>query len=196
MQQILRATATSAILPITAFTLPPLTIFAPLGAAPLLAVAAIAALLADWPRCRTGLGSLRTIASLLGALGLWGTASGIWSIIPGHSVFEGLRFLALSTGGLVFFAYTLAAPEEERRRSANALMAGLALAILFLGIERFGNAPITHFWLGIPPSRGLSLTRFDRGITVSVLAIWAIVCGQAPLLRRIVLGLAVLVMAR
>jgi O-antigen ligase len=192
MQHSLRAQASIVVLPATAFLLPPLAVFAPLGAAPLLAVAAVASLLLDWRRCRAGLSGLRTLAWLLAALGLWGTASGIWSIIPGHSIFEGLRFLALSAGGLALLSYALAASEAEGRRTANALMAGLVLAVICLAIERFWNAPITRFWLGIPASGWLPLTRFDRGITVSVLVTWALICAPVPLLARIVIGLAVL----
>lgn len=195
MQQSLRARAAGAVSPATAFILPPLAVFAPLGAAPLLAVAAFAMLVLDWERCRPSAGALKTPAILLAALGLWGAASALWSILPGHSLFEGLRFLALSAGGLVFFARALATTDEERRRISTFLMLGVILALALLAIERFDNAPITRFWLGIPDQQGLSLTRFDRGVTVVVLMIWPLLGAAMPLWRRGVLLLAVLAIA-
>jgi O-antigen ligase len=195
MQQSLRAKASTTVLPVTAFILPPLAVFAPLGAAPLLAIAAVVALALDWRRCCAGLSDLRILGWLLAALGLWGTASGIWSIIPGHSIFEGLRFLALSAGGLVFFAAALTADSVERNRTRAALTAGLILALAFLALARFDESPITRLWLGARPDQAISLTRFDRGITVSILTLWALLCAPAPLWRRALIGIAVVTMS-
>jgi O-antigen ligase len=195
MQPSLRAKAAATVLPVTAFILPPLAVFAPLGAAPLLAIAAIAALLLDWRRCRAGLADLRTLAWLLAGLALWGTASAIWSIIPGHSLFEGLRFLALSAGGLVFLSAALTADGPERRRIRTALAAGLVLALAFLALARLDEAPITRLWLGAPPDQAISLARFDRGVTIAVLTVWALLCAPLPLWPRGLLGLGVLAMA-
>lgn len=195
MHQQFRARTAGVVLPTTAFILPPLAVFAPLGAAPLLAIAAVVALVLDWERCRGSIGQLKVLAALLAALGLWGALSAAWSILPGHSLFEGLRFLALSTGGLVFFARALAAPETERRRIRIALMVAVTLALILLAIERAGDAPITRLALGIPASQAISLTRFDRGITVAVLTLWAILCAPVLLWRRGALAIAVVVMA-
>ncbi len=192
MQPSLRARAAGAVFPATAFVLPPLGIFAPLGAAPLLAIAALATLVLDWERCRASVGTLKTPAILLGALGIWGATSSLWSILPGHSLFEGLRFLVLSAGGLIFFARALATTAGEGRRITAALTFGVLLALALLAIERFGDAPITRLWLGIPDQQGLSFARFDRGVTALVLVLWALLCAKVPLWRRGGLLLAVL----
>jgi O-antigen ligase len=184
MHQSLRGRAAGAVFPTTAFVLPPLAVFAPLGAAPLLAVAAIATLVFDWRRCGETSGLLKVPAALLAALGIWGAVSASWSILPGHSLFEGLRFLALSLGGLVFFARALATTAEERRRIAAALMLGILVALALLAIERFADAPITRLWLGMPAEQAVPLSRFDRGITVLVLVLWPLLCAAGPLWQR------------
>ncbi|HKT17940.1 MAG TPA: O-antigen ligase family protein [Stellaceae bacterium] len=195
MQQSLRARAAGAILPVTALILPPLAVFAPLGDAPLLAVAALAIIVLDGPRCLASLDALKSLAVLLAALGLWGAASAAWSILPGHSLFEGGRFLLESAGGLVFLARALAASDEERRRLARALSLGIVLAVLLLALERFANAPVTRWWLGIPATEGLNLSRFDRGVTVLVLVLWPMLCAATPVWWRGILLLAVVGMA-
>jgi len=196
MQQSLRARAAGAVPPATAFILPPLAVFAPLGDAPLLALAAVAALLLDGRRCLAGLAALRSLAILLAALGLWGAASATWSILPGHSLFEGARFLALSAGGLVFWASAHAAGDDERRRLVQMLTLGILTALVLLAVERFVHAPITRWWLQMPASQNLNLSRFDRGVTVLVLALWPLLCAAAPpLWLRSILLLAVLGMA-
>ena len=195
MQQSLRARAAGAVLPATAFILPPLAVFAPLGDAPLLAVAAVAALFLDGQRCLAGLAALKSLAVLLAALGLWGAASAAWSILPGHSLFEGARFLTLSAGGLVFWAWADRASDDERRLLVQTLSLGILAALLLLAIERFAHAPITRWWLQMPASQNLNLSRFDRGVTVLVLALWPLLCAASPLWLRAILLLAVLGMA-
>jgi exopolysaccharide production protein ExoQ len=162
----------SLILPSVGVLLPPLAVFAPLGAAPLLIVAAVASLATDWPRIRSQLGALRELAALLAALGLWGAFSASWSILPAHSLSEGLRFLAESAAGIILVSGALATTSGERRGIAIASLAGVGLAIFLLLIERFGGAPITRHALGLAASQVVPLERFDRGITVLVLAIW------------------------
>lgn len=181
-----------AIIPATAFILPPLAVFAPLGTAPLLAIAAVAMVIFDIRRVAAGVAALRPFAILLGALALWASASTFWSILPQHSLFEGLRFLALSAGGLVIAGAGLTAEPVERRRLGEALTIGLLLAAALLLTERFGNEPLTRSWLGISPDSNLSLTRFDRGVTVLVLAFWPAAFASTSTWRRGVLVAAML----
>src|SRR5690348_16598815 len=79
-----------------ALLLPPLVVLAPLGTAPLLLSGTAAAILLSAGTIARGLPGLTVIAVLLTALGLWGATSALWSIIPGHSFFEGVRFLGES----------------------------------------------------------------------------------------------------
>lgn len=164
--------AAGAVFPAMALVLPPLAVFAPLGVAPLLAVVAATLLALDGRRCRDGLSTLSGLVWLLAALGLWASASALWSIIPRHSLFEGIRFLALSAGGLVILSAALTAARDERRRVGNAVVIGVALALILLLIERFANAPLTRLILSLPSDQYLPLARFDRGVTVLVLMQW------------------------
>jgi O-antigen ligase len=181
-----------AIIPATAFILPPLAVFAPLGAAPLLAVAAPLLLITDSRRVAAGIAALRPLAILLGALALWASASALWSILPQHSLFEGLRFLALSAGGLVILGAGLTAQSVERRRAGLALTIGLMLAIALLLVERFGNEPLTRLWLGASSHGNVPLERFDRGVTVLVLAFWAAAFAPGSIWRRGMLAAALI----
>src|SRR6185437_15551696 len=84
--------------------LPPLVVLAPLGTAPLLVIVAIAAVaLAARPIVRS-LPRFAVLAALFGMLGIWATASALWSIIPGHSFFEGARFIGESICGFCLLA--------------------------------------------------------------------------------------------
>lgn len=188
-----RARAASAVLPATALILPPLAVFAPLGTAPLLAITAIIMLALDWQRCRDGLNTLAGLAMLLAALGIWATISASWSILPTHSLFEGIRFLALSGGGLIILAAGLEAMPVERRRIGDAVTIGVVLALLLLAIERFADAPIMRHWLGAPPEQFL-LARFDRGVTVLALALWPAAFADESKGRRAALMVAVAAM--
>jgi hypothetical protein len=101
MEQVIsKARPTAITLFTSALVLPPLAVFAPLGVAPLLSVAAVVLLALDWRRCLSGVMALRPLALLVAALGVWTVASALWSIIPGHSLLEGLRFLIISGTGL------------------------------------------------------------------------------------------------
>ncbi len=178
-----------------AVLLPPLAVFAPLGAAPLLVVAAAALLVFDRQRCLAGLAGIKSLAILLATLGLWGMVSSLWSILPEHSFLEGLRFLALSAGGLMILGAARSVTPSERSRIGKAMVAGIVVALLLLAIERFGNAPIVRHWLGIPFDQLLPFQRYDRGITVMVLALWPALFAVAPRWLRGLLLIAVPVMA-
>ena len=84
-----------AVLALAGAVLPPLAVVAPLGLAALLTVVALALLAIDWRRALAAVRDFTGLAVLLAALGIWGTLSAAWSILPAHSVFEGLRLLAI-----------------------------------------------------------------------------------------------------
>ena len=163
---------------VIAFLLPPLTVFAPLGTAPLLVTAAVAALALTGWRLREAFVTLAPLAALLGALGIWATLSSLWSIIPAHSVFEGLRFLGESACGLTLVAASLSISGDDRRRIARALAWGIALALIFLAIERFGGAPIERWWHSAAADQPVFLGRYDRGVTVLALLIWPMAIAE------------------
>ncbi len=177
----------------TAFIAPPLAVFAPLGLAPLLAVAAVA-LIATGPR--HALASVRPyadLAVLFLVLSLWAALSALWSPIPFHSVFEAGRFLVIAATGLVLVGEAAALGEAAAGRSLQALLAGLALAILLLQVELRSDEIIGHWLSGAPPAELLPIQRYDRGVTALVLL--ALPGASYLSAQRQWLGFAVLALA-
>ncbi|HWE72321.1 MAG TPA: O-antigen ligase family protein [Stellaceae bacterium] len=152
-----------------ALSLPPLVVLAPLGMAPLLALAAIAVVAVAAKSIVQTLPRFAVIALLLVALGGWGAASALWSIIPGHSLFEGIRFIGESAGGICLLVASTRIEPAARARLGRALAGGIVVALALLLMERFANAPIMHWWHGSAPDRFETLAHYDRGITVLVL---------------------------
>lgn len=184
------------ILPIIALILPPLAVFAPLGTAPVLAVGAVAMLALRGRDLVAALRSWMPLLTLLLLLGLWATASAAWSILPGHSLFEGLRFTAISAAGLVMIAGSARGAPAIYNRLAWALIVGMLLALASLALERYGNAPITHLWLDAPSDEAIGLSRFDRGVTVLVLMLWPALFATPSKLARAFLIIAAVAIAQ
>src|ERR1700722_9579001 len=91
----------TATLALSAGLLAPLAVIDPLGLAPFFAIAAVTLLVF----ARDGLGrmawQLAPAALLFLLLTLWATVSASWSILPLHSLLEGLRLGVIGAGGLV-----------------------------------------------------------------------------------------------
>jgi O-antigen ligase len=150
----------------------PLAVFAPLGLAPLLAVAALGLVACD-PRAPLAAASRHVpLAALLLLLSLWGALSALWSPVPGHSLLEGARLLAVSAAGLVVFAAARTPAPARSRRLALALVAGVALALLLLQSERNDGEVLAHLLADRPAAAPLDLARYDRGVTLLLLAAW------------------------
>ena len=172
-----------------ALLLPPLAILTPLGTAPLLVIVAVAVVaLAPGPIARS-FARFTVLAALLAALGVWAAASALWSIIPGHSFFEGARFIGESLCGLCLLAAAIGIEPGARVPLARGLAAGLIVALALLMIERFAGAPIVHWWHGTSASQFENLTRYDRGVTVLVLLMAPVaVAAIAVWLRALLLA--------
>jgi O-antigen ligase len=175
--------------------LPPLVVLAPLAMAPLLAIAAVAAIVLAAITIGQALPRFATIAALLAALGFWGAASALWSIIPGHSLFEGIRFLGESAGGICLLVAATEIAPSARARLARALTGGVVVALTLLAIERFAGAPIIHWWHGAPPSQFENLGRYDRGVTVLVLLMAPVAVAAAAAWLRVLLIAGILATA-
>jgi exopolysaccharide production protein ExoQ len=182
-----------AVFALAALIAPPLAVFAPLGLAPLLTLAAAALVASSW---RRGLAKARPhlgLAALFLLLADWAALSALWSPIPGHSLFEAVRFLVIAAIGLIVTASAEALPEESAARVGHALLAGIALAVLLLQVEIHGHDPIARWLGGVPAGAALPLARYDRGVTVLLLLA---IPAAAPLAaRRRLLALAVLAIA-
>jgi exopolysaccharide production protein ExoQ len=172
-----------------ALLLPPLVVLAPLGMAPLLAITAVAVLVLAAGTILHALPRFAVIVALFAALGFWGAASALWSIIPGHSFFEGTRFLAESACGICMLVATTGIEPAIRTRLARALTGGIVIALALLMIERFAGAPIIHWWHDTPPSQFETLAHYDRGVTVLVLLMAPVaVAAAAAWLRALLLA--------
>lgn len=186
----MRRPEVSHFLALAALLLPPLGVLAPAGTAPLLALAALAVLVVGGQGVRAELRGLPIPAALLAAIGLWGMLSAAWSIIPGHSLFEGGRFLLLAFAGLVFFAGAGTLDEAARRRVRIALVAGLVLGLAVLAIELLGDFPLRR--LGGKKPADITIALLDRGAQILALAT---VPAAAALGRRWVVCLVALAAA-
>lgn len=166
--------------PIAAAVLaPPLAVFAPLGIAPLLALLAVLILVLEGRRAMAAFGPLLPFAALLALLSLWAAMTALWSPIPGHSLFESGRLLLLNAAGLVVLGAARAFGDAAARRLLRAALAGSALAILLLQVELRGGAPLAHLLDHIPAAQTVPVARYDRGVTVLLLAGWSGALGLA-----------------
>ncbi len=161
-----------------AMALPLVAVEAPLGVAPLLMAVALALLAADAKGVYAGFQQLLPLAGLLAALAAWATASVLWSILPQHSLFEGLRFLAISAEGLIVLSAAGSLSAEQAKRLGFAAASGVALAMLLLAIEGASDGGLSRLLYRIPPDIPVLFTRYDRGMTVMVLALWPALAGS------------------
>ncbi len=145
---------------------------APLGLAPLQAALALILLAAAPRRVFAGVGRVLPLSVMVAALALWATVSASWSILPEHSLLEGLRFFAIGTGGLIVFSAAIDLPPRAGKRIAQFTAAGVLLAILLLALERFDNFAVVRLLHGVGSDYPLLFTRYDRGVTTIVLMLW------------------------
>lgn len=161
--------APGTILALAALIAPPLGVFAPLGFAPLLAVSALALLAVGPRRILAGARSFAGLAVLFALVSAYSALSALWSPIPGHSLFEAFRFLVVAAAGFLVADGAMSLDEREATRVGYALLAGIAVAILLLQIELRSNEAIAHLIAGASPDQPVSLSRYDRGITLLLL---------------------------
>ena len=193
-----RLSAGSVLFPV-AIVLPTLAIYAPLATAPLIVVVALAMVAVDWRRSLAGLRHTWPLAALLGALGIWGLLSSLWSVAPRHSGIEALRFLAISGAGLAILAGAMSVSPRERSLIGHGLIVGLIIALGLAAAERAAGAPLMHFLHPIPPQAegdlGLMYYRFDRGLVVLALLVWVSLIADTPLWLRLGILLAAAVLS-
>jgi exopolysaccharide production protein ExoQ len=156
--------------------MPPVGVYAALGVAPLLAVAAIG-IVALTPRdAWQWVRKPQPLAGLLAALGVLGAASALWSILPQHSFFEGVRFLTLSASGLVVAGAVMSLADGERSRVLRWTAVSIIATIAALGIDLSLGLPVLRRAIGNTDGY-LPIERFDRGTTVIGLLVWPIALG-------------------
>jgi exopolysaccharide production protein ExoQ len=161
------------IIALAAVVAPPLAVFAPLGEAALLVLVIVALAAADLSGSIAACRGLRAPLALLVALSLWGAASALWSIVPGHSLFEALRFLGLSIAGTLVLGHARALAPAARARVEAAILIGAALAFALLQLELWGDQLIGRWLHDIPEGR-FFLYAYDRGVVMLVLVAWPV----------------------
>jgi O-antigen ligase len=165
--------ASANIIALAAVAAPPLAVFAPLGEAALLALAAVLLVALD-PRGAQAAGrALAAPLALLVALALWGAASALWSILPGHSLLEALRFLAITAAGVVVLGEAGRLAPDGRARVEAAVLAGATLAFALLQLELWDDQAIGRWLHDIPVGR-FFLNAYDRGVVMLVLVAWPV----------------------
>jgi exopolysaccharide production protein ExoQ len=151
------------------FLAPILSVYAPLGLAPLLVVVALASLVVcrlsgdRWPVPR------HPVGYILAAALVWGAVTIAWGIEPPRAALSGVLRLALvMVSGLIVVQVAARLPKTERDVTRRWLVTGFALAVVGLVIDRLTDASIRRL-LPISPALEASLfvmENFNRGITV------------------------------
>ena len=155
--------ASAALTPVVALT-------APLGVAPLLTIAAVAILALDGRAVLATARFLAPFAILAAALAAWTILSAAWSIIPLHSLGEGIRLVFVLLGGMVVLAGAHSLLPRGRRLVVSCAAFGLLVAIVFALHEGLTGASMTEAVLG----RAVRIERLDRGATTLALALWPV----------------------
>jgi O-antigen ligase len=152
--------------------LPPVGIYFPLGMAPMLAVTGIAAVLLASRQCWEFLQQQRIFFAMLIVLGVWATLTFQWSILPGHSAFEGLRFVTLSLTGFLTVAGLCSLTPEDHGKIARGMAIMVIVAVIFFLIDLNLGFAIMRLVTGQGPESVIPLEHFDRGTTVLVMLFW------------------------
>lgn len=161
------------VLVLSAAFYPLVGVLAPLGLAPLAAVAALGVLpLVVRERAWNNLP--RIILGLVAALAVWQLISTLWAISVRDALIGGGRQVLTGLCGLVVLA---AIPHLEpvwRRRLSWALLVSVAVAALLLGLEYMTGRGVS-IWLAALKHRDVvgNKSSLNRGATVLTLAAWA-----------------------
>jgi O-antigen ligase len=134
------------------------------------------------------------VAALL-ALGLWAAVSALWSILPAHSAFEGIRLLTLSATGIAALAGGGALSASQRARLAQVLALSVIVTVAVFAIDVALGEPMLRFLAGLGDAV-IPRERFDRGTTVLTLAFWPTVAALWSVRRRVqLIGLVIATVA-
>jgi O-antigen ligase len=188
------------IVALTAFVAPLLSIYAPLGMAPLFAASALALLFADmirshgWPQRTIDAfrqsRPLRLFALLCLLLCLWALASTAWAVEPAQALASTGQVFGIACAVAVYLAAIRRLNGEARRVIMCALLVGVFCALAFLLTEILDNA-----WLGRRlhnlTDAGLDqvFSRYNRGLTVLLLLICPALLALRGAVKRLALGL-------
>ncbi len=162
--------AIAVILAALAFIAPLLSIFAPLGMAPLVIVGAAAILIVLLiGRLRPALPG-KSGFLLLSTLVVWGAISALWSVQPQGSLLAVGQLAGLVISAALLMAGATMLDETGRRSLLRALTAGIVLAIAIFAIERAFDAPILSYLKNLSHDGDEQLySPYNRSISVLLL---------------------------
>jgi O-antigen ligase len=160
------------VLGVAAFLFMPLGIFAPLGIAPLLIAAAVAALAVERVTKKRWPSPPLFLTCIVGLTVLWALISILWTTDPGTAGAKLPRLLGLMVAGLVIADIALGLSQMERRILARLLIAGILLGFVLTLVERVADAPIVHLLRKDWKDESLILSSYNRGATMVALLVW------------------------
>ena len=155
--------------------LPPIGVYAPLGVAPFLTVAAVVIVILGPRRYWALLLEKRWLVLAFAAVAVWAVATTLWSTLPMHSAFEGGRLFTIVASGLAVLAGLSALTESEHLTLARVVAISVIFTVVvFLIDDVILDHPLLRYVIGAVPDQILPLERFDRGTTVLGLIFWPI----------------------
>jgi O-antigen ligase len=177
---------------------PLLSLYAPLGMAPLFAVTA-AAVLGLGFRHRPWRNVWNSSTAILCAILAWAALSLTWTIEPTNALVTVPRLIGLTAGGMILVASATTLDDRGRRRVGLALATGTTLALIMVNVEIHLVGPGRYmFYLRHPPYDSY-IPRLGRGLTVSaILMVPAMMAAWRAGHRAwslLILGLATLAIA-
>jgi len=167
------------VLGITALLAPIIGFIAPYGLAPLLAVAALAALVSGrlrdgrWPSPPAGLTVL--IAILIG----WAMLSALWSINSAGTLGKLPRFALLLMAGLAIVDAALRLSPDQCRMVARQLTIGLAAGIVWMLLDRLTGGYVRQIITGRVLDDVAFLNVYSGSATLAVLFVWPLMVRAA-----------------
>ncbi len=171
MNQLLRSLGPGHYLAVAAFAILPLSILAPLGIAPLGAVAAVAVIVHRIGTRRPWPADWRFLTWLVLAFLIWGGMSAFWSLSPERSIETFLRLTAIGVGAVVLIDTATTLDEAGRRRVSTGLIAGAFVGGFLLGFELISGEIVVGTLYPDMVSNTVAL--LNRAASILVIFVWA-----------------------
>jgi exopolysaccharide production protein ExoQ len=158
---------------------PLLSVYAPMGFAPLVGLAAVLGLV-----CRFYLGDRtaivlpRGLIVVLTAFVVFAALSALWSIDRGTSLARFHRLVLILASGIVFIGVAMATGAEARAGLARWAIPGFIAALVVLAVERATGGVFVS--LHSPPGDfNQFVNQFNRSVSVCAILVWPVVCMAA-----------------
>jgi len=155
-----------------AFAFPFVALFAPLGAVPLLLVAAVLTAGAWWRSGHRWPAPDRTVASALVMLLVWSAVTAFWAPDPLGSLSLVVRIGLLFAAGLMLIALAGALDARQRALVGRWLTAGVGIGLVVLAEEIVLGAPLLGMARSALADGRASAVDYNRGATALAMASW------------------------